>query len=91
VYNHLCATIKYFCFFIVYIKQQYEMIGVVTKARNHRAKSVGYTRHSQLFVHVLCMHAIVMYLCSSYAHSINSKTQILLSALNTTTLARIPN
>jgi hypothetical protein len=49
-----------------------------------KMKSSGLSRHSQLFLHVVFIHAVVMYLCSWYVEHARAKTEMRLLTSNVT-------
>jgi hypothetical protein len=86
----LSNTIVFFLH--VNIKHKHSIVLFVTKFADlnyrRKSKSKSSIAHSQLFVHVLLIHGIVMYFCSSYASysaNFNSNTQRLPLTQNKTT------
>jgi hypothetical protein len=57
-----------------------------------KAKTVGVSRisrHSQLFLHVVFIHAVVMYMCSWYVEHARTMTELRLLTSNITALQRL--
>jgi hypothetical protein len=53
-----------------------------------KAKTSGLSRHSQLFVHVVFIHAVVMYMCSWYVEHARARTEMRLISRNITAFER---
>ena len=49
-------------------------------------KHKGISRHSLLFLHVVCIHAVVMYLCSWYVEHARASTEMRLLRSNVTSI-----
>ncbi len=59
---------------------------------NRKSQRTTLSRHSQLFLHVVLIHAIVMYLCSWYVEHARAKTAMWILTTNRTigSLSRAP-